>query len=187
MNKMTSSGKLAIKMKDGNELDISEFDGECEAAEEGGRHFSGNCTWEYDLTKADDVMEDYQGIYYMHGHADGDWGTEFSDFSFVSNEELKAHEDKQLRLYSCCEDLYYGEVEGLFLATEDAISNLEGKEFHLGEVLGKHSEVVLSNVVFTELSSDQVLVTKLKETFGGNSISGYNLLDYAEDLEEDED
>ena len=169
MNKITSGGKLAIKMKDGNELDISEFKGYCEEKDLAGRHFSGNCTWEYDLTKEDGVMETYQGIYYMHGHADGDWGTEFSDFSFVSNEELKAHEDKQPRLYSLVVEGSCSDVEGLFIATEAEVEAAIGRTIHC-----EGTSEVLHEDNIEELSNDQELISKLQTTFKGNTISGYN-------------
>ena len=34
-----------------------------------------------------------------------------------------------------------GDVEGLFIATEEEVENLIGSEVYFGEILGKHSEV----------------------------------------------
>lgn len=71
------------------------FDGYCEEKETAGRHFSGNCTWDFDLTEEQDISECYRGMYYLHGYADGDWGTDFSDYDFVSNEQIQQHKEKQ--------------------------------------------------------------------------------------------
>ena len=171
-------GSLFIKMKDGSEYDINEFDGYCEEKELAGRHFSGNCTWTYDLTEEDEVLPEYQGMYYLHGYADGDWGTEFSDFSFVSNEVLQSAKDNQLNLYQFHEDCYYGEIESTFLATKEQVLAKLDSTISLGEVLGKHSEVEveLTEASVTLLSEDQVLVEKLKEAMkGSNLISGYDV------------
>lgn len=70
------------------------YDGYCEEKELAGRHFSGNCTWDFDLTEESTVPEDLRGMYYLHGYADGDWGTEFSGFDFVSNKQIKENKEK---------------------------------------------------------------------------------------------
>lgn len=167
--------KLAIKMKDGNEYDISQFDGECEEADSAGRHFSGNCTWEFDLTESENVVAEYQGIYYMHGYADGDWGTTFTDFDFVSNEDIAKEKVSELNLYQFYEEVGGGDVESTFLATKQEVIDKIGTEAYLGEVCGKHSDVTVSiteeSVVL--LSSDQVLTSKLQYALnGGKLVSG---------------
>lgn len=83
--------KVQIKLIDGSSVDLQQhFEGFCEEAESAGRHFKGYCSWEFDLSKEEDVSPEARGIYYMHGFADGDWGTEFDSHNFVSNEELEA-------------------------------------------------------------------------------------------------
>ena len=79
-----------------------------------------------------------------------------------------------------------GEIEGLFIAEEESIKSLVGEQIDLGEVLGKHSEVIgtVDATDITTKSEDQDLISSLEEIFVGGTLSGYNPLDY---LFEDED
>lgn len=74
-----------------------------------------------------------------------------------------------------------GEVEGLFVATEETIHNAIGKEVSFGEILGKHSDVYgtleIGDLEKMDLDSETVeKVTKLL----GETWSGYNPLHYVE-------
>jgi len=158
-----------IEMKDGRQVDIREFDPSCEEAESAGRHFKGHCTWDCDLSDNEEVSDKDRGIYYLHGFADGDWGTSFTEHSFVSLEELKDHEDKQLRLYSLIVEGSCSDVEGLFIATEAEVEAAIGRTIHC-----EGTSEVLHEDNIEELSNDQELISKLQTTFKDNTISGYN-------------
>lgn len=78
-----------------------------------------------------------------------------------------------------------GEVEGLFITSEEVVKELDGEEVYFGEILGKHSKVYgsIDKNDIKVMSKDQDLIKKLYDIFG-SSISGYNPLDY---IKEDED
>lgn len=80
-----------------------------------------------------------------------------------------------------------GHVEGLFVATEDELEKAYGKYVYFGEILGKHSEVsgTLDREDITIKSDDQVFIGQLTHLLG-DSISGYNPLDYIQDGDEEE-
>ena len=93
------------------------------------------------------------------------------------------------KLYSF--ELDYGRsgyLEGLFIAEEDEIKNLIGKEVYFGEVLGKHSEVYddMTEEMFTVIDVPSEVVSILEEKVGAN-ISGYNPLEYYEEAEDEEE
>jgi len=77
-----------------------------------------------------------------------------------------------------------GEIEGVFIASPKDVAEMVAKEptLYLGEVLGKHSEVVieLTSDDITLKSENQEAVRIVKEIFGGN-VSGYNPFDYYEE------
>lgn len=78
-----------------------------------------------------------------------------------------------------------GEIEGLFIADNEAINNLIDKEIYFGEILGKHSEVIttMKNNHFTLITDDE----KVVDIFIKHNISsGYNPFDYLEEEEEEE-
>jgi len=92
------------------------------------------------------------------------------------------------KLFSfCCDCGRMGSLDGLFIATQEAVDSLVGKYVHFGEVLGKHSDVggTIEAGDITLVSDDQDKVEWLKGLLG-YSISGYNPFDYY-DPEEDED
>lgn len=72
-----------------------------------------------------------------------------------------------------------GDVDGLFVTTEEKIEAAYGKHVSLGEALGKHSEVYgdLERKDITIVSEDQEFIDKLVALLGTN-ISGYNPLDH---------
>ncbi|KAA9007242.1 hypothetical protein D3C73_184980 [compost metagenome] len=72
-----------------------------------------------------------------------------------------------------------GDVEGLFVATEEEIKDAIGKEVYFGEILGKHSEIFgtfdESDIEKLDISPDAVNeVSK----YLGETWSGYNPLEY---------
>lgn len=75
-----------------------------------------------------------------------------------------------------------GDLEGLFIAKDNTVKDLIGTEVYFGEVLGKHSEIFgeIESTMLVEKSDDVDLIKKLKNIFG-NTISGYNPLDYLEE------
>jgi len=68
-----------------------------------------------------------------------------------------------------------GDLEGLFVATEEAVAAAIGKNAYFGEVLGKHSEVEgdLEENEFTLLSEDPAVIAFVKEhgPFGWNPLN----------------
>jgi len=82
-----------------------------------------------------------------------------------------------------------GDVDGIFVTTQEELDEAYGKEVYFGEILGKHSEVygILEECDITILSEDQEFITKFVEIVGC-SPSGYNPLEYIQfDEEEDEE
>lgn len=76
-----------------------------------------------------------------------------------------------------------GYLEGLFIAEEEDIKKIMGKQIYFGEVLGKHSEISaeMDNDCLSALTNDQDFISKFEEF---HCASGYNPLDYID--EEDE-
>lgn len=72
-----------------------------------------------------------------------------------------------------------GELDGLFIATEDDVKSLIGKEIHFGEILGKHSDIhgILGEDDFAVMSTDSALIEDLQRTFQSDTLCGYNPLD----------
>jgi hypothetical protein len=72
-----------------------------------------------------------------------------------------------------------GDLEGLFVATEQEVQELIGQQVNFGEVLGKHSEIYgdieEGEITKVDLGSETVeKVTKIL----GDTWSGYNPLKY---------
>jgi hypothetical protein len=82
-----------------------------------------------------------------------------------------------------------GELNCIFIAEEEDVYNLIGKEIYFGEVLGKHSEVegTIEERDITIISEDQDFINKCEEVFGSKTISGYNPLNYIEEEEEEKE
>ncbi len=79
-----------------------------------------------------------------------------------------------------------GEVEGLFVTTQEEIEQNIGKRVYFGEILGKHSDIQgtldMEDLEKMDLDSETVeRVTKLL----GETWSGYNPLDYIDYICED--
>jgi hypothetical protein len=102
---------------------------------------------------------------------------------------------QMFKLYSFYVDCgRHGEIEGLFIALEDAVKDSIGKFVYLGEVLGKHSEVSfnLEEGMFIDYFASQPNAEekhqKAIDLFGIGGISGVNPFDYIEEeLEEPEE
>lgn len=77
-----------------------------------------------------------------------------------------------------------GCLEGIFIATEDQVKEAYGKNAYFDDVLGKHSEylVTLTEENLTIKSGDKILINNLKFIFNGNNLCGLNPL---ENLESD--
>ena len=81
-----------------------------------------------------------------------------------------------------------GFLDGLFVATQEEVDKVVGKEVYFGEVLGKHSEV------YGTLQADDVKLIDIDEdaiekivAVTGESISGYNpITTYADNHYDDE-
>lgn len=73
-----------------------------------------------------------------------------------------------------------GNVEGIFVATADSVSNIIGRDINFGEILGKHSEVygTIEEDEIKLVTTDENMVALFEEH---NLSSGYNPLDYVED------
>jgi hypothetical protein len=84
-----------------------------------------------------------------------------------------------------------GTLSGIFVCEKEDLEKLYGKEVYFGEVLGKHSEVVLTMDAecFEIRTEDQEFIAKFIEIMGDGTISGYNPFDYIDEdeLVEDEE
>ncbi|WP_342468193.1 hypothetical protein NSS78_16220 [Bacillus sp. FSL W8-0920] len=76
----------------------------------------------------------------------------------------------------------YGSLEGLFVATEEAVVNLVGEELYFGEVNGKHSEIfgVVEEGDIVKVDLDTETIAKVTAVLG-TTWSGYNPLNYLEE------
>jgi len=78
-----------------------------------------------------------------------------------------------------------GKLESLFIAYQEEIDELIGKNIYFGEVLGKHSEIVtiIEKDDIREISSDKELIRKLESLFASDTLCGINPL-YCEPQDE---
>lgn len=76
-----------------------------------------------------------------------------------------------------------GDLEGLFITTEDELKSWYGREVYFGEVLGKHSEIDESD--FTIKSDDQEFIAKIEELFGEQHLYGFYPGDYISDTDDE--
>ena len=74
----------------------------------------------------------------------------------------------------------YGMIEGMFVATEDEVNELIGKEVYFGEILGKHSEVygTIEHGEITKIDIYPDIVEEIADKLG-DTWCGYNPLEYA--------
>ena len=70
-------------------------------------------------------------------------------------------------------DLWNGSLYGIFIATDEEVKSLIGKELYMGEVNGKHSEVcwTVEDGDIELFSDDEYVISCLKPF-------GYNPFDY---------
>ncbi len=73
-----------------------------------------------------------------------------------------------------------GSVTSVFIADEKKIEEAIGESIYFGEILGKHSEVYgsLDNNDLEIMSNNIEAIKILRDIFKGDSISGYNPLNY---------
>lgn len=81
-------------------------------------------------------------------------------------------------------DMGYGIIEGLFVCTLKELNTLKEATVDFGEVLGKHSEVVIEDIYSycDVVTDDAILIEQLKRVFGSKTMCGYNPL---EELDEE--
>lgn len=81
-----------------------------------------------------------------------------------------------------------GDVQGLFVTTQEELDKAYGRRVSFGEILGKHSDIygTLEKKDITVKSDDQVFIGQLVALLG-TDISGYNPLDYLGEIEEEEE
>lgn len=79
-----------------------------------------------------------------------------------------------------------GDLEGVFVSTDVELEELYGQEIYFGEVLGKHSEVVLTLGLqhITEVTDDAKFI-ELFEQYGLEN--GFNPFDYYDENVNDEE
>lgn len=79
-----------------------------------------------------------------------------------------------------------GDLEGLFITTEDELKSWYGRESYFGEVLGKHSEIdgAIDEGDFTIKSDDQEFIDKIEELLGDH-LSGFYPGDYISDTDDE--
>ena len=85
------------------------------------------------------------------------------------------------------EDFYYGIMSGLFISTRYELETLKGRDVDFGSALGERSEVITDSAYdYCEVVSEDLdLIHDLLIVFGSNNISGYNPLDYVNDLQDE--
>jgi hypothetical protein len=78
-----------------------------------------------------------------------------------------------------------GSVEGVFIAEEETVNKAIGKEVSFGEILGKHSDVsgTLDKDDLSVREVSQETLEEIEKIFG-DTVSGYNPLEYIYDEEE---
>lgn len=74
-----------------------------------------------------------------------------------------------------------GNLEGLFVATENEIKEVIGKDVYFGEVLGKHSEIygTIEENDIKKIDLDYKTVEKVEKVLG-DTWSGFNPFEYVE-------
>ena len=79
-----------------------------------------------------------------------------------------------------------GDLEGLFITTEDKLKSWYGREAYFGEVLGKHSEIdgMIEESDFTIKSDNQEFIAKIEERLGDH-LSGFYPGDYIADTDDE--
>jgi hypothetical protein len=80
-----------------------------------------------------------------------------------------------------------GILDGLFIATQEQVDDIIGKNVYFGEVLGKHSEIegIVEKDEIKLISDNFKLVTKLEKIFDSETLCGYNPVHIYKELLED--
>lgn len=78
-----------------------------------------------------------------------------------------------------------GDLYGVFIATEEEVQSLVGKQVDFGEALGKHSNVYgrIEPKEITLITDNAEAIKALQEACG-KTISGHNPLQYLRDQDE---
>lgn len=84
-----------------------------------------------------------------------------------------------MKLYKFKWDLDYGELVGMFIATENEVNEAIGKELYFGRVLGKYSEIygMFELKDIEEINLSDAAIEELLHTVG-KTVCGYNPLEY---------
>ena len=79
-----------------------------------------------------------------------------------------------------------GRVESVFIATQEEVDQVIGRDIYFGEILGKHSELVCNIEAenFTLISEDPYVIKSLEDVCG-QTISGYNPIIYLKEQEDE--
>lgn len=79
-----------------------------------------------------------------------------------------------------------GELEGLFVATEEEIENAHGREVYFGEVLGKHSGIwgTFGKEDVRKVDVDPEVVAEVSKELG-DTWCGYNPLGFINEGEDE--
>lgn len=81
----------------------------------------------------------------------------------------------------------YGRLPGIFVADKEDVAAVIGREkVYLGEILGKHSEVVLDVIEeeYLRMLTDDPAAVEMFEKY--NLATGYNLIEIIKEREEEE-
>lgn len=78
-----------------------------------------------------------------------------------------------------------GEIEGLFVATEEEVDNIIGEFVDFGEILGKNSEIY-GTIEYGEINKVDASLDFIQEGLGlfGYTWSGYNPFNFLREEEE---
>ena len=74
---------MNVKMIDGTVLPMSEFDVQCDARDDAGRHFSGYADVQVDLLNDESVCPEFRKLWHSNAVYDGDWGADLSTCEWV--------------------------------------------------------------------------------------------------------
>lgn len=86
-----------------------------------------------------------------------------------------------MKLYKFKWDLDYGELAGMFIATENEVNEAIGKELYFGRALGKYSEIygMFELKDIEEINLSDAAIEELLHTVG-KTVCGYNPLEYVQ-------
>lgn len=79
-----------------------------------------------------------------------------------------------------------GDIDGLFVTTQEELSSWYNRYIYFGEVLGKHSDIygTIEPEDFTVKSDDQDVIAKIEELLGEH-LSGFYPGDYISDTDDE--